>query len=121
MSATIVWDIDYMNTATQIVNGFSEVVMSCGWRCNGSEANTATPPVTFNTSVYGTVSFVPPQAGDPNFVPYNQLTQAQVLGWVWASGVNQAATEAAVNTNLNAQINPTQAQLPLPWATQASH
>ena len=115
MSAQITWVIDYMNTATQTVNGYPEVVMSCGWRCNGSEANTATPPVTFNTSVYGTVSFTPPQAGDPNFVPYNQLTQAQVLGWVWGSGVDKTATEAAVNANLNSQINPTVVQPPLPW------
>ena len=116
MSATIQWVIEYMNTSTQNINGFAEVVMNCGWRCNGSEANTATPPVTFTTSVYGTVTFTPPQEGDPNFTPYNSLTQQQVLGWVWASGVNQEATEAAVQANLNAQINPTQAQLPLPWS-----
>ena len=115
MSATVNWTIDWMQASTQTINGFTSVVLTAGWRCNGSEANTANPPVTFNTSVYGTVTFTPPQAGDPNFVPYNQLTQAQVLGWCWTSGVNQQATEAAVNANLNAQINPTQAQLPLPW------
>ena len=120
MSATINWIVDWMDTSTQTINGFQHVVLSCGWRCNGSEANTATSPVTFTTSVYGTCTFPEPQAGG-SFIPYAQLTQAEVLGWCWANGVNQTATEAAVNANLNAQINPTQAQLPLPWATTASH
>ena len=119
MSATITWVIEYMNTSLQTINGFQEVVLTAGWRCNGSEDNATTPPLTFTSSVYGSASFVPPQAGDPNFTPYNQLTQDQVLGWVWASGVDKTATEAAVQANLNAQINPTQAQLSLPWATPA--
>ena len=120
MTATITWSIDWMDSSTQTINGFTEVVLSAGWRCNGTEANTATPPQEFATSVYGSVTFVPPQAGDPNFVPYNQLTQQQVLGWVWASGVDQAATEAAVQTNLNNLINPPVVQNPLPWAQGVS-
>jgi hypothetical protein len=115
MSATIAWSIDWMQTSTQTINGFTEVVLQVGWRCTGTEANTATPPVTFSNSIYGTCSFPEPQAG-ASFTPYAQLTQAQVVGWCWANGVNQAATEAAVNSNLNSQINPTVIQSPLPWA-----
>ena len=118
MSATIYWVIDYMDSSTQVINGFPEVVVTAGWRCNGSEANTATPPVTFTTSVYGTATFTPPPAGDPNFIPYANLTQAEVLNWVWASGVDKASAEAAVNSNLNALINPPVVQNPLPWATK---
>jgi len=114
MSAQIQWSIDWLQTSTQTINGFSEVVLNCGWRCTGTEANTATPPVTFTSSVYGTCSFPQPQAGG-SFTPYNQLTQSQVVGWCWENGVNQTATEAAVNANLNSQINPTTAQPPLPW------
>ena len=119
MSATINWTIDWMETSTQTINGFSEVVLTCGWRCTGTEANTATPPVTFTSSVYGTCSFPQPQAGG-SFTPYNQLTQSQVVGWCWENGVNQTATEAAVNANLNSQINPTVQQPPLPWANQGA-
>lgn len=113
MTATITWSIDWMDSSTQTINGFTEVVLSAGWRCTGNESGQA-------SSVYGSVTFIPPQAGDPNFVPYNQLTQQQVLGWVWASGVNQAATEAAVQTNLNNLINPPVVQNPLPWAQGAT-
>jgi hypothetical protein len=117
---TITWTIQWMNTSTQTINGFSQVVLDCGWNCGGTEQDTATPPNTFTNNVYGSCSFVPPQAGDPNFTPYNQLTQAQVLGWVWENGVNQATTEATVTANLNALINPTQEQLPLPWTSSSA-
>jgi len=40
-----------------------------------------------------------------------------VNGWVWASGVDQTATEAAINANLAAQITPATTQPPLPWVT----
>ena len=114
MTTSIAWTIQWMNTSTQTINGFSEVVLDCGWNCGGTEtANNQ----TYTNNVYGSCSFVPPQQGDPNFIPYNQLTQDTVLGWVWASGVNQQSAEDTVNSNINLLINPTQTQLPLPWAT----
>ena len=111
---TINWTIDWMDTSTQTINGFTEVVLTCGWRCTGTEANTATPPVTFTNSVYGTCSFPEPQTGG-EFTPYASLTQTEVVGWCWANGVNQTATETAINNNLNLQINPLVIQPPLPW------
>ena len=113
MSATITWTVQYMNTSTQLINGFPQVVMTAGWICNGTEENNGK---TYTGSVYSTSSFTPPPEGDPNFTPYNQLTQSQVLGWIWASGVDQAATEAAVQQQIDNQINPPVVQPPLPWA-----
>ena len=115
MSATITWTIDWMSTSTQTINGHSEVVLTCGWRATGTEANTATPPEAFTNSVYGTCTFPEPAEGG-SFTPYNSLTQSQVVGWCWASGVNQEATETAINNNLNLQINPLVTQPPLPWS-----
>ena len=116
MSAQIQWSIDWLQASTQTINGYSEVVLTCGWRCTGTEANTATPPVTFTNSVYGTCSFPEPEAGG-SFTPYADLTQSQVVGWCWSNGVNQEATEAAINANLAAQITPATTQPPLPWVT----
>jgi len=114
MSSQILWTIDWLQASTQTINGFSEVVLTCGWRATGTEANTATPPVTFTNSIYGTCSFPEPQAGGA-FTPYSQLTQSQVVGWCWENGVNQQATETAINNNLNLQINPLVTQPKLPW------
>jgi hypothetical protein len=115
MSATINWTIDWMQASTQTINGFTEVVLTCGWRCTGTETNTANPPQTFTTTIYNTCSFPEPQAGGA-FTPYAQLTQSQVVGWCWENGVNQEATETAINNNLNLQINPLVVQPPLPWS-----
>jgi hypothetical protein len=110
MSATINWTIDWMSASTQTINGHQEVVLTAGWRCMGSEDK-------YTTGIYGTCSFPEPSEGGA-FTPYAQLTQSQVIGWCWANGVNQQATETAINNNLNLQINPLTTQPPLPWATQ---
>jgi len=115
MSATINWTIDWMDASTQTINGHSEVVLTAGWRCTGTEENTATPPVTFTNSIYGTCTFPQPAEGG-SFTPYAQLTQSQVVGWCWENGVNQEATETAINNNLTLQINPLVTQPPLPWS-----
>jgi hypothetical protein len=66
--------------------------------------------------VYGTASFPAPEG---TFTPYADLTQAQVLGWCWANGVDKDATEASIQSQINGQINPTVIQPPLPWLTPA--
>jgi len=114
MSATIVWSIDWMVASAQTINGFSEIVLSCGWRCTGTQTNTTTPSVTYTDKIFGACSFTEPAAGS-SFTPYAQLTQAQVLGWCWQNGVNQTAIEEAVNVKIAAQINPSTIQPSLPW------
>jgi hypothetical protein len=100
----ITWTITAMNCSTTEQN--PDTVIMCHWTCSGTDG-------TYNASVYSTCS-VPTPTGA--FTPYESLTQAQVLGWVWANGVDQAATEAAVEAQLQAQINPPVVVLPLPWA-----
>jgi len=39
-----------------------------------------------------------------------------VLGWVYANGVDQAAVEAALATNIADQVNPPVVTPPLPWS-----
>ena len=112
---TLNWTIEYMSVSTQPIAGQAEVVLTAGWRCTGTEAHTATPPVTFTNSIYGTCTFPQPAEGG-SFTPYAQLTQSQVVGWCWENGVNQAATETAINNNLALQINPLVTQPPLPWS-----
>lgn len=52
-----------------------------------------------------------------NFTPYADLTEQQVLGWVWAAMGDEA--KAALEANLNMQIvymqQPPVVSLPLPW------
>ena len=103
---TPVWIVEWMQTTPTSANP-SEAVLQVGWRCNGTEDN-------FSGSVYSTCTL--PAADPASFVPYADLTQDQVLGWIWANGVNQSATEAAVAQQIDNQKNPPTIQPPLPWA-----
>ena len=68
--------------------------------------------VTYTASSYGTVGFTPdPDASD--FVAYDSLTEATVVGWVQAE-VNQTEVEAALTANIEAQKNPVSAD-GMPW------
>jgi hypothetical protein len=68
-------------------------------------------------SVYGTISLPHKDHNDPTFIPYDDLTEEIVIGWVKDEmGANQvAAYEAAVQGQIDAQINPTHAS-GLPWS-----
>lgn len=102
---TITWAIEWMQ-AKPVEGSLTDVVINAGWRCTGVDGDCA-------GSVYGSCSFPAP---DDDFIPYADLTQDQVLGWCWANGVDQAATEAAVQTQIDNQINPPVIQPPLPWS-----
>jgi hypothetical protein len=47
-------------------------------------------------------------------VDYADLTQEQVLAWVWANGVDKDATEAALAAQIEAKKNPVTAT-GVPW------
>jgi hypothetical protein len=67
---------------------------------------------TYTASSYGTVGFTPDANAD-DFVAYDSLTEATVLGWVQAK-VDQSATEAALTANIAGQKNPVSAD-GMPW------
>jgi hypothetical protein len=66
----------------------------------------------YSASAYGTAGFTP-DATLPDFKPYDEVTEAEVLGWVWAS-VDKDETEANLAAQINAQKNPTSAA-GVPW------
>jgi len=103
---TSVWQIEWMNTKPTSADP-AEAVITVGWRCNGTQDS-------YSASVYSTCSL--PPADPANFTPYADLTQDIVLGWIWANGVDKDATEAAVQQQIDNQINPPVIQPPLPWA-----
>ena len=76
------------------------------WRCSAVDGD-------FTASAYGTCGFTP-DATSPDFKPYDEVTEAEVLGWVWGS-VDKAAAEASLETKIEAQKNPVSAS-GTPWA-----
>lgn len=86
------------------------VVMTAHWRVSDSDGNA-------HGTAYGTISFPAKDPSEPDFVPYADLTEAQVLQWVKdAMGAEQvAAHEASVAAQIDRQKNPTSAA-GVPWA-----
>jgi hypothetical protein len=99
MTATINWTVSSLDR--DVATGFVRVAH---WQCTGVDGD-------FTGSVYSTCGF----DGELS-VPYEQLTEATVLSWVWQS-VDKEATEAAVAAQIEAQKNPVTAS-GTPWASQ---
>ena len=110
MSA-IVCNVSAMNCYPQ-AEGETDVVLVVHWQRNGTQEQDGK---TYNGSVYS-ICYVTYTSGSP-YTPYADLTLDQVLGWIWASGVDKDATEAAVNQQIAQAINPPVITPPLPWAT----
>jgi hypothetical protein len=100
------WTISALNCIPQTPEG-ADYVTVAHWQCTGTDG-------TYNASVYSTCSL--PVVQGTTFIPYQDLTLDIVLGWIWANGVDKAATEAAVQTQIDNLINPPVVNLPLPWA-----
>ena len=67
---------------------------------------------TYTASSYGTCGFTPdPSAAD--YIAYDDLTKADVIGWVQAD-VDQDAIEASLQANIDGQITPATAN-GVPW------
>jgi hypothetical protein len=65
----------------------------------------------YTASVYGTVGF---GEGSPT-IPYDQVTEQEVLDWAWANGVDKDEIEANLEAQIDALKNPTQ-ESGVPWA-----
>jgi hypothetical protein len=104
------WKITQLWTKP-VEGSLTNVVVTAAWTCIGTQDG-------FSASTYGTADFVAP---DPaQFVPYPDITQDEVLGWVWASGVDKQANEDIIAAQLNNLINPPVVTLPLPWINSPS-
>jgi len=97
---TTVWQISQMERT--LADGG---VVVCHWRATAVDGD-------FSASSYGTCGFTPdPSASD--FIAYDSLTEADVIGWVQAE-LDQDAIEASLAARIEADKNPTQAA-GVPW------
>ena len=92
MTDTFNWSI--VNTERNTDDGG---VVVAHWRCTAEDGE-------YTASSYGTVGFTPDASAD-GFISFDNLTEADVLGWVYAE-VDQAETEAALDANIAEQKTP---------------
>lgn len=92
MTATITWKISQLER-----NAADGGVTVAHWAASAVEGDCS-------ASSYGTVGFTPDPTA-PGFKPYEQLTEADVLAWVWGS-VDKDAAEASLLQQIEAQKAP---------------
>ena len=103
MTATTVWSITQLDRLAS-----DGGVIVAHWTVTSVDG-------AYSASAYSTASFTPdPDA--PDFIPYDDLTEEDVLTWVWADGVDKDATEASLAAQIAEQQNPT-VLAGVPWVT----
>ena len=105
MATAFTWSVTAMDCYPQ-EQGNADVVFNVHWTCVGIDGD-------YSASVINTCQI--PYAGG-EFTPYEDLTQEDVLSWIWANGVDKDVTEEAVAQQIQNQINPPVVTPPLPWS-----
>ena len=105
MTTTYKWSITNMSVTPER-EGKQNVVFSVGCRCEGvSEVGASSFEIHCGFEFNPTTSFT----------PYDQLTEQQVLTWVWASGIEKEQIESQVQRAIDAQ-NVQPQVVTLPWS-----
>lgn len=85
---------------TEYTNDADKGIVVCHWRVTATDGD-------YSASSYGTCGFTPDPTA-PDFVPFELLTEADVLQWVYAElGAEQlAAIEDGLSANIEEQKAP---------------
>ena len=106
MTVEKVWTITQLQTYPQS-EGEADVVCAAAWNVSGTDG-------TYSGSLNGSTAFK--LNPDEPFVPFDQLTESQVLEWVFASlgEEGKATAEADVDAQIEYAASKVQ-DAPLPW------
>ena len=103
--ATFTWTVLSVDVSTEMLAGHDDIVTVVYWQCVG-EQDGYSARLERNTVI----------PYDPaTYVPYADLTEAQMLAWVFSADGVQANTETEIQQMLNAQITPPVISPALPW------
>jgi hypothetical protein len=95
---------------TEYTNDADKGIVVCHWRATATET---VGEDTFSASSYGTCGFTPDPTA-PDFVPFESLTEADVLAWVYESVDKDATEEASLASQIEDQKAP-QTMAGVPW------
>jgi len=107
MTITYTWAVTGMKVTT--VGTESDYVVQTYWTKTGTDENG-------NTGVFNGATPLDPNPDQTDFIPYNQLTQEIVLGWIQPIVVDdyEAHVDGVIAAQIAAKIDPVVEQ-PLPW------
>lgn len=104
MAITYTWSITSMTCDKQI-DGFTDYVVAVNWICAGVEDG--------YSAEIRCASMFKPSSGQ-QFTPYNELTEGQVLTWVWAATDKDVIEGSIAQLIKQKKFSPT-VDNPLPW------
>ena len=76
MSLTYTWSIKSLKKQDDPSTELNDIIVQTYWECTGTDENGNSG--TFN----GATPFEPEQVDTANFTAYENLTEAQVIGWI---------------------------------------
>ena len=115
-------DIQYKWTVTSLncypqYEGETDVVVSASWNCFGTKE---VDGKEYCAVQMGSVTFTLDNL--ENFTPYKDLTEEQVLGWIFAVVPDlKEMSEQTVKTIIENQENPPIIYPPLPWVEPSNN
>lgn len=98
------WTISSMETAPS-EDGLTDVVKTIHWRYKGVDGD-------YQAEVYSSFACASPSPTD--FTAYEDLTEADVIGWLEA-GIDVDAMKENIDSQIENLKNPPIVSLPLPW------
>jgi len=101
----IIWAINQLQRRTS-----DGGVITAHWGCVAGERGVS-------VNHYGSCDFEPDSTA-PDFVPFKQLTQDQILGWVYTQ-IDREAIEADLKARVAERLNPTVVN-GLPWESHVA-
>jgi hypothetical protein len=104
------WGISQLNCAVES-EGLPDVINMIHWTYSATQVD---GDKIWYASTYGASSVAQPNP--QNFIPYADVTEAEVIGWLEAI-LPVEAMQASLEANIALQINPVEVTLPLPWAS----
>lgn len=105
MAITYTWTVTNMSVLQTPEPDF---VVRANWLCSGVDGE-------YSASIGASSSFTDVEGG--TFTAYSDLTEAEVLAWIWAKDGKEGA-EANVEGQIESQKNPPVSPTvePLPWS-----
>ena len=111
MANTYQWIIESTDRYTTYETQ-NNVIFNVYWRCF---ANDGLSPVPNIASISGVCSLT--YVDTNSFINYSDLTQKQILQWIWDSKINQTEIELQLDSMIVDKLNPTIIKQELPLAT----
>ena len=104
MSTIFTWSIKSIHNDSSI-DSHPNFVISVLWKCEGTQDGDT-------VAIESTTAFAPEPSD--SFIPFNQLTEAKVLEWIFSS-LDKEVIEGSVVQQLKQRKNQTVKEAALPW------